>query len=482
MLRYYKASLDKFDTGRYIEGQNSEKYNGIVKRGGLFYKNGKSIVPYENITKVLTGIYGDPKYGLASTEPFWAHVKANYLGVAKEDVQNFLNNNETAQIQKPLKENKVNRPIVVSKPMRFFQMDLADMEKYASTNNGYKYLLVLIDVFSKFAFVAPLKDKTDTATVAALEQIITEGKLQPSSIQSDNGSEFINYRMKQLLTSLNINQIVSSPYHPQSNGVVERFNRTMKNIIFKFMVHYNSQRYVDALDDLVANYNSRLHSTINRTPEEVKAASIDVQRAEMNEGKGNAANQAKRNLAEEVIQRVKNRIEQKAEKSIENNIVGDFRVGDVVRVSKMTNSEVRKTRAFRKSYERQYSDELYKVAYIDLPKKKYNNASYGLVDLQTGELLKSRFYSDQLLKINLDQLIRTVPNEERPIYRNVLFNNEQFLRHDLPQMRRNAREADAEDNDGGADDNGRPEPEPQPQRPARERKKNVRLFGGEYVM
>jgi hypothetical protein len=471
MLRYYKASLDKFDKGEH-KGTNAEMYQHIEKKENKFYRNGKEIIPYEDINKVLAAIYGDPKHGFASIEPFWALIKSKYLGIAKEDVDEFLRNNETAQIQKPLKENKVNRPIVVGKPMKFFQMDLADMEKYADTNNNYKYLLVLIDVFSKYAFVTPLKDKTDTATVSALEQILDDNKVQPSAIQSDNGSEFINYKMKELLTERKIHQIVSSPYHPQSNGVVERFNRTMKNIIHKFMVHYNSQRYVDALGDLVANYNSRLHSTTKQTPEEVKQASQVVQQDGQDQ---------KQNLAEQIIQRVKSKIEQKAEKSIAANDTTEFRVGDVVRVSQMTNSEVRKTRAFRKSYARQWSDELYKVALIDYPKKTYNTVSYGLIDLQTGEIINKRFYADQLQKINLNKLIRTVPNNERPIYNNAMFNNEQFLRHDLPQMRRNARaDQAAEQAQEQAEEQAQEQAEPINQRPARERKKNVRLFGGEY--
>jgi hypothetical protein len=98
--------------------EDSDKYRNIKIEGNKFYRiNGrhkKQIIPKEDIVKILKAIYSDPETGFRSLEKFWDHVKENYEGISKDDVERFLGNNETAQIQKPVRENKVNRPIVTT--------------------------------------------------------------------------------------------------------------------------------------------------------------------------------------------------------------------------------------------------------------------------------------------------------------------------------------------------------------------------------
>jgi len=88
----------------------------------------------------------------------------------------------------------------------------------------------------------------------------------PKVLQSDNGGEFTNAQMKELLDDLHIKHITSLPYKPSSNGQVEQFNRTIKGMIMQYMSASNLHRYLDVLPKIVENYNNTYHTTIKSTP------------------------------------------------------------------------------------------------------------------------------------------------------------------------------------------------------------------------
>ena len=138
-------------------------------------------------------------------------------------------------------------------------VDLADMQSLSKYNKGIKYLLCAIDLFSKYAWVVPIKDKKGTSIVNAFQKIISEGR-KPNKIWVDQGGEFYNNLFKRFLKINNIEMY--STYNEGKSVVAERFIRTLKNKIFKHMTAISKNVYFDVLDDIVNKYNNTVHRTI----------------------------------------------------------------------------------------------------------------------------------------------------------------------------------------------------------------------------
>ena len=153
------------------------------------------------------------------------------------------------------------------------------MQSLSKYNQGIKYLLCAIDLFSKYAWVIPIKDKKGTTIVNAFKKVISE-KRKPNKIWVDRGSEIYNKSFKD---SLKINNIeMYSTYNEGKSVVAERFIRTLKNM-FKHMTTISKNVYFDVLDDIVDKYNNTVHKTIKMKPIEV----TDDSYAEYNEDLSN---------------------------------------------------------------------------------------------------------------------------------------------------------------------------------------------------
>ena len=145
-------------------------------------------------------------------------------------------------------------------------VDLADMQLLSKYNKGIKHLLCAVDLFSKYAWVIPLKDKKGTSIVNAFQKIITERR-KPNKIWVDQGSEFYNQSFKDLLKINNIEMY--STFDEGKSVVAERFIRILKNKIFKHMATISKNVYFDVLEDIVNEYNNTVHRTIKMKPIDV---------------------------------------------------------------------------------------------------------------------------------------------------------------------------------------------------------------------
>ncbi len=243
-------------------------------------------------------------------------------------------------------------------------------------------MLTVIDAFTKFAVVKPLRDKSAKYVNKAFESIF-EGKRQPRALITDNGAEFNNNELQDILAHYDITHINTRPYHPQANANVEVFNRTIKTMIERYMTHYNTRKYVDILDKLVDNYNSTIHSTTKTKPDEAIA---------------NNANH------DQIKQNIKNRGTKWVEQA-NSKLPDDFRQGDYVRHYAESNKEIRRNKTFRKGFHKQWSDEVYCVAYIDYPKESLQPTIFHLMTTDPKpEILENTFFRDQLLKIDIKNL------------------------------------------------------------------------------
>ena len=143
---------------------------------------------------------------------------------------------------------------------------LSDMQSLSKYNQGLKYLLCIIDLFSKYAWVFPLKDKRGITIINAVQKIISKRR-KPNKIWVDQGGKLYNNLFKRFLKINNIEMY--STYKEVKPLIAERFIKTMKNKIFKHMTAVSKYIYFDVLDDIVDRYNNTVHRTIKMKPIDV---------------------------------------------------------------------------------------------------------------------------------------------------------------------------------------------------------------------
>ena len=140
---------------------------------------------------------------------------------------------------------------------------MVEIQKFSKWNKGIKYLLLVIDVFSKYGWIEPLTDKKTESVSLAFDEVFKKSKRKPEMLWTDKGSEFISKHFKEFLKKNKIKL-----YHTENeekSSIVERWNKTMKNRMWKMFSANNSTIYWDKLVD---DYNNTKHSSIEMTPTE----------------------------------------------------------------------------------------------------------------------------------------------------------------------------------------------------------------------
>ena len=160
------------------------------------------------------------------------------------------------ELHKPIIKKFIKRKVYFSFKDNIWGVNLADMQSVSKCNKGFKYLLCAIDLFSKYAWVIPIKDKKGTSIVNAFRKIISE-KRKPNKIWVDQDSEFYNQSFKDFLKTNNIEMY--STFNEDKSVVAARFIRTLKNKIFKHMTAISKNVYIDVLNDIVNKYNHTVH-------------------------------------------------------------------------------------------------------------------------------------------------------------------------------------------------------------------------------
>ena len=131
------------------------------------------------------------------------------------------------------------------------------MTAFKNYNDGYTFLLLVIDMFSKYGWIIPLKDKKGITVAKELEELFKERK--PDKLWTDRGTEFYNENVKDLVE-------LYSTENEEKSSIVERWIRTMKEKIWKYFTDNNTYKYIDVLPDLVEYYNNTVHSSTKLTP------------------------------------------------------------------------------------------------------------------------------------------------------------------------------------------------------------------------
>lgn len=227
-----------------------------------------------NIMSDLEKIFYDSKTGYGGLNDLWKRAKD--LGYNHEEVRIWYNAQPVNQIYKTKKKVKKHQNIIAPNlNVGSLQADLMIMEKYANKNGGYKYLLNVIDIYSRYGWSIPLKNKESGEIAPHLQQIITKikRKWKPEKIifTFDQGSEFEGEVLK-LFDKYKVEKHVNDPHSLNSHntmGIIERFNKTISSKIKKIMTHNQSLSYIKDVANIVYNYNHTVHSGIMKKPYEI---------------------------------------------------------------------------------------------------------------------------------------------------------------------------------------------------------------------
>ena len=146
--------------------------------------------------------------------------------------------------------------------------NLVDIQILSKYNKGIRFLLCVIDIFTKYPWFVPLKDKKGVSIVTAFQSILKQSNRKPNKIWVDKGSEFYNASFTKWLRDNDI--VMYSANNEGKSVLAERFIRTLKSKIYKHMTSISKNVYIDKLDNIVNEYNNTYHTTIKMKPIDVK--------------------------------------------------------------------------------------------------------------------------------------------------------------------------------------------------------------------
>ena len=192
----------------------------------------------------------------------------NVPGVNRHVVEQFLNGEQAYTLHRTARKRYVRNQTYVAGSDGQWQADLANMQAIARENKGARYLLTVIDVFSKFAWVSPVKSKDAASVTEAFEQVLASAAPRhPTRIQTDKGKEFFNSAFAALMKRHNIQHFASES--DQKATVVERFNRTIQTRIWTYLSDRGTVCWIDVIQKLVDAYNASRHRSIGIAPADV---------------------------------------------------------------------------------------------------------------------------------------------------------------------------------------------------------------------
>ena len=223
----------------------------------------------DELNRFLSRVYISPEHAASFA------VKNQFPSVMRKEIQKWAENNLSYLLHKPcrrtLKRNKVYAPEIDS----LWEADLAFVQDIAKENDGVNYLL---DVFSKYVWVRPIKNKTAHSLLEAFDSILSEGR-KPEKLRTDKGTEFLNESFQQYLKKKNIH-FYTADNEPKAS-VVERVNRTLKSKLYSYFTAVNSLCYINVLQDLVDSYNDTYHRSIGRAPATVSLLNVGTVRRKL---------------------------------------------------------------------------------------------------------------------------------------------------------------------------------------------------------
>ena len=247
---------------------------------------------------------------------------------------------------------------MVSGPGVQLQADLLDVSNLASANDGVKFLLTIVDAFSRKGWARPLRSKSGRVVATSLAAFLRSNK-DYTLLQTDKGKEFDNAEVAKVLREVGVRRFTTENETIKAS-IVERFNRTLRERIYRLLMFRGDKRYAEALESLVDSYNRTPHRSIGMAPSAVNESNQEEVWIHLNESEGPPISKAPLLVP-----------------------------GDHVRISKARG-------AFERGYTPNWSEEVFVV------QKAITNTVpivYRIADL-SGEEIRGTFYERELQRVD----------------------------------------------------------------------------------
>ncbi|RWR98948.1 hypothetical protein B4U79_13692 [Dinothrombium tinctorium] len=244
-----------------------------------------------------------------------------------------------------------------------WQADLMDLSRFEKYNNKFKYILVCIDILSRYAFGEPLKEKTGENIIKAFKKIFKSRK--PKILTTDQGREFNNKKVKNFLKEKDIKYMTTTTDDTKC-AVIERFIRTLKEKIWKYLNYKNSYRYIDNVQNFISAYNKSIHRILKMKPS-------DVTQENEKEAFHNLYAHIRPNVSEKT----------------------KFFEDSLVRIAK-------KKEKYEKGADPNFTEEIFKIYKVN----RGNTRPYYKIKDQLGEEITSVFYPEELQQTSYDSTQR----------------------------------------------------------------------------
>lgn len=305
------------------------------------------------ITNLFTGTRASCAFTSTST------VKSSKEGKKydRKTIDNVLRKIPANILHKPIRKKFPRRVVAVPTLNHQFGADLIEI-KYPKSNYNKKYILAVMDHFSRSAWLEALKTKTADEVLNAIKRIFKRTKRTCRLFQSDDGKEFINSKLRSYFETMKIKPFVTSS--STKCCLNERFNRTLGQRIARYLTHVKSKRFVHKLKDFERQYNASYHSTIKCAPNDVNESNVLT---------------------------VWRNIYEKKNKKLDKTRSDVFKVGDSVLIP-------RKKGLFEKGYAQNYGETVYTITVV----KNTKPTTYILADVD-GNVIKGGWYHQELVKV-----------------------------------------------------------------------------------
>ena len=361
-------------------------------------KTKKKILPAEKkIKQLLSQIYydADNAGSFGGINPLMLEVQRlkRQLEIGKSQIRNVTE--EWLSSQLPYSRHrqqiyKFPRNKMISHGVdHIWQSDLCDMQPLAKENDGYRYLLVIIDTFSRFVWMEALKNKSGPEVALAMEKVLSRsGRRKPVKLCTDMGKEYLNKHVRDVMEKYNIHHYAMAS--DTKAAIVERVNRTLKERMWRYFtfIHPRPRRYIDILQKLVDSYNRRIHRSIGMAPVDVRK-SDEARLWNLQFGKMELNKRPQR-----------------------------FEKGDRVRIGQ-------KKDVFAKGYWGNWSREIFMIKDVNL---LHSYPMYYLED-KHGETIKGAFYAQQLQKVSSDETDNNIGKEESVSDKEKIYEVEKIIGH-----------------------------------------------------
>jgi transposase InsO family protein len=357
----------------------------------IIYKP-KELMVIEDDTQMqqaLDDLFDDSNtFGKGVTQ-FYKYVIGKYINIKRADVQAYLQTKGTYQLTQNIAK-RTNKPIVAKYVNQTWGIDLIDMNDNIQSNKGWRYIMTVVDIFSRKVFLSRIKLKEANNTSAALRALIDKLGVSPKYILSDNGAEWLG-SFEEFCTQKQIKQLFTRSYSPEANGVVERMNKEIRKIIRAFFVRNGNKVWYNILDKVEMNKNETFNSSVGNAP-------VNIWSADKNEGRL-LPNDPKFNAKKSLIQKAMKKIAKfREEDNLEKNQIVRVKMSSIfANVRKLVKAGQTKQIVIT------YSTELFRIKSVVKPRNKWLERNRYVLKNADGKVLTKNgvaqlFYASELLQ------------------------------------------------------------------------------------